>query len=53
MRISKGDLDKILSEGLFDENKYDLKFIDKKRGILKVVKKNLGRESKKKNSNIQ
>ena len=47
VRIRKRDLDDILSEGLFDEDKYDLKFIDRKRGILKVVEKNLGREPKK------
>ena len=37
----------ILSEGLFHNDKYELKIIDRKRGILKVVEKNLGRETKK------
>ena len=46
VRIKKGLLDKYLSEGNFDKDKYDLKFIDKKRGILKMVEK-MGRESKK------
>ena len=46
VRIKKGLLDKHLSEELFDKDKYDLKIIDKKRGILKMVEK-MGRESKK------
>ena len=47
VRIKKELLDKYLSEETFDKDKYDLIIIDKKRGILKVVEKNLGRESKK------
>ena len=39
VRIKKGLLDEYLSEGNFDKDKYDLKFIDKKRGILKMVEK--------------
>ena len=39
VRIKKGLLDEYLSEGNFDKEKYDLKFIDKKRGILKMVEK--------------
>ena len=46
VRIKKGLLDEYLSEGNFDKDKYDLKFIDKKRGILKIMEK-MGRESKK------
>ena len=45
--IRKKDLDKILSEGEFDKDKYELKFIDRNKRILKVVEKNLGREPKK------
>ena len=39
-------MDKYLSEGNFDKDKYDLKFIDKRNGILKMVEKKMGRESK-------
>ena len=39
VRIKKGLLDEYLSEGNFDKDKYDLKFLDKKRGILKMVGK--------------
>ena len=47
VRIKKELLDKYLSEGTFDKDRYELIFIDKKRGILKVVEKKMGRESKK------
>ena len=47
VRIRKGDLDDILSEKLYDKDKYELKFIDRNKRILKMVEKNLGRESKK------
>ena len=47
VRIRKKDLDNILSEGGFDEEKYVLKFIDRNKRILKVVEKNLGVEPKK------
>ena len=40
VRIYKRDLDDYLSQGDFDKDKYELKFIDKKRGILKMVEKN-------------
>ena len=52
VRIKKELLDKYLSEGNFDKDKYDLKFIDKRRGILKMVEKN-GKRIQKKNNNIQ
>ena len=45
--IRNEDLDNILSEGLFDKDKYELKVIDRNKRILKVVEKNLGREPKK------
>ena len=40
-------MDNLLSKGTFNEDKYTLKFIDRNKRILKVVEKNLGRESKK------
>ena len=42
--IDKKDLDNLLSQGSFNEDKYALIFIDPNKRILKVVEKNLGRE---------
>ena len=51
--IRKKDLDKILSEKEYDEDKYELKAVDRNKRILKMVEKKLGKRTQKKNSNIQ